>query len=156
MTTPIARKSRRRAYVIAVAVGALLVLFVAYALLVLRTCSEVHGVVRGSYEYRLCGFDRELITKLPTSGLAEEPVFSWRDADGLKPSLRRLRFRSSLPPEVVEQSLHSFLEAAGFKPAETEDDCHWWRSKEGRVCLTIDAEKSDTSVALEVVHVLFE
>ena len=83
-------------------------------------------------------------------------MFSWRDADGLKPSLRRLRFRSSLAPEVVEQSLYSFLKTAGFNAAETEDDCHWWRSKEGRVCLTINAKKGDGSVTLEVVHVLFE
>lgn len=64
----------------------------AYGIATLRLCSEQSQLQRTSYLFTLCGMSGELLAKAPVEAAKEPPLYSWRYADGTKPTLMRLSF----------------------------------------------------------------
>ena len=144
----------RRKVLIATFAAMLVVAFIAYAITVLRTCSEAHDIARDSYEYRLCGFKDEFITRIPVTLPINDALFSWRDADGTKPSRRWLRYRSTQTTAQVHQTLKAFLQSNSFQLLRNEDGCEWWGDGKTELCITIGNEQSQNIANVEIFHVI--
>lgn len=144
----------RRKIVIAAFFATLVVAFIAYAITVLRTCSEAHDIAKGAYEYRLCSFDDEFITKIPIAQPSTRALFSWRDADGTKPSRRWLKYQSSQPTAEIQQSLNAFLQSKSFHFLRNEDGCVWWGDQQTELCITIDSDPTHKTSNVEIFHVM--
>jgi hypothetical protein len=145
---------RRKALIAAIAAAILIAAFLIYAITVLRTCSQAHDIAKGSYEYRLCSFDDEFITKLPIAQPTNTPLYSWRDADGTKPSRRSLKYQSSQPTTQIQQSLNAFLQSNSFHFIRNENECEWWGDQQSELCVTIANDPSRKVANVEVFHVI--
>ena len=138
----------------AVALGCL-----AYALAQLRTCDEVAQVGRGSYQYRLCDISSKFIGTLPVIEPTDEPRFSWRYADGMKPGRWRLEYRSQSTPAAVRSALQPVFERAGFSlqrgeamQKELGEGYQWWFDGHSAVGLALTPEAGGTGTEVEVFH----
>jgi len=122
----------RRKILIAASAATLVAAFIAYASTVLRTCSEAHDIAKDAYEYRLCRFDGEFITKVPIA----------------QPSTR------SQPTAKIQQSLNAFLQSESFHFLRNEDGCEWWGDQQTELCITIDIDPTQNAANVEIVHVI--
>jgi hypothetical protein len=146
--------------VAASAVVALVALgLVAYAFAQLRTCDEVSQVGRRSYQYRLCNVDKEFISKVPVVAPVDEPRFSWRYADGMKPGRWRLEYQSHSVPADVRAAVQSGLESAGFALQRGEamrkelgEGYEWWFDGHSAIGLALTPGAGGNGTKVDVFH----
>lgn len=141
------------------AVALVVVGVAAVALAQLGTCDEVSLVRRRSYEFLLCGTADELIAKIPVVGPADEPLFSWRYADGMKPGLWRLEYESRSTSAEIRAALQPLLAARSFAPLRGEviakelgAGYDWWADGRSWLGVALTPATGGKGTKVNVVH----
>jgi hypothetical protein len=119
-------------------------------LLALRTCDEVWNSRRGSLDYHLCGIGGELIAELPIVAPANEPLYSWRLADGTMPGFVKQHYDSSQPPAAVRARLAAFLRQSGFSEGVADAEYEWWTN--GHSAMGASVRPVTGGSRVEVLH----
>ena len=122
-----------------------------YAVLVTRTCDEIGGVTRGSFPFRLCGLSSEPIAAVPVVAPIASATYSRRLADGMKPGLTGLKYRSTGTVDEIRSALTTFLSSRGFALARREDPFEWWSDKSSEIGFSVRST-GDGRSDVEVIH----
>jgi hypothetical protein len=143
-------RSIRRAWLAGTA-GVLALGLMGYVGAAIRYCDAFWNVTRGSLLFCLCSMSSEPIASLPVVAPIGDPTYSRRLADGMKPSLHFLKYRSARPAAEVQTALATFLTSRGFTLARREHVHEWWTDHRSEMGVQVRAT-GERTCEVEVVH----
>jgi len=143
-------RAKRKAW-LAAAGGVLVLLLAGYVLATLRYCDAFGDISRRSPLFHLCSMGSEPIASVPVIEPVGKPTYSRRLADGMKPGLHYLRYRSTRSATEVRGILESYLTSHGFTLARREPQHDWWADHRSEMGLSTRAT-GERTCEVEVVH----
>jgi hypothetical protein len=136
--------------------GVLALCVLAYAGWALRACGEQTDVPLGGVVYELCGRGADLVASAPVDQPLGVVLYSWREVDGNKPGIQRLRYLSHSPVNRLHEQMTRFLTSLKFQREQTDAPEHSgyevWRKDYMTVDLALRPDLSRNATEVEIDH----
>jgi len=127
-----------------------------YVVASLRLCFEQSRIRRDDFVFGFCYMSNELIAAVPVNAPSATPLYSWRYANGTKPTLIWLSYPSRHAPSEASKHLRDFLKQQDFQrrepPLYEDADSEWWSREHDIVVFWIEPNVDSPTVQVNVVH----